>query len=51
MKNLNIEWNEKIRTLTNEALLADLREALALVRAFLDERRASLDDIIQRKTI
>jgi len=32
-----------------EELLADLEEAIALVRAFLTERHASLDDIITKK--
>ena len=32
----------------DEELLADLAEAIALVRAFLTERSASLDDIIQQ---
>jgi type I restriction enzyme R subunit len=31
-----------------EELLADLAEAIAFVRAFLDERDASLDDVIQK---
>jgi type I restriction enzyme R subunit len=31
-----------------EELLADLAEAIALVRSFLDDREASLDDIIQK---
>ncbi|MCC6207513.1 MAG: type I restriction endonuclease subunit R [Gammaproteobacteria bacterium] len=32
----------------DEELLADLAEAIALVRAFLDDRNASLDDVIQK---
>ena len=32
----------------DEELLADLREAIAFVRAFLEERNASLDEIIQQ---
>ena len=32
----------------DEELLADLAEAIALVRAFLDEGRAPLDDVIQK---
>jgi len=32
----------------DEELLADLAEAIAFVRAFLDERGASLDDVIQK---
>jgi type I restriction enzyme, R subunit len=32
----------------DEELLADLREAIALVRTFLEERSASLDEIIQQ---
>ena len=32
----------------DEELLADLTEAIALARAFLDERRAPLDDVIQK---
>ena len=32
----------------NEELLADLTEAIALVRTFLDERDAPLDDVIQQ---
>lgn len=31
-----------------EELLADLAEAIALVRAFLDDRHAALDDVIQK---
>jgi type I restriction enzyme R subunit len=31
-----------------EELLADLAEAIALVRAFLDDRQTSLDDVIQK---
>ncbi|MBU2766833.1 type I restriction endonuclease subunit R [Acidithiobacillus ferrivorans] len=31
-----------------EELLADLAEAIALVRTFLDDREASLDDVIQK---
>jgi type I restriction enzyme R subunit len=31
-----------------EELLSDLAEAIALVRAFLDDRNASLDDVIQK---
>ena len=31
-----------------EELLADLSEAIAFVRAFLDERQGSLDDVIQK---
>jgi len=32
----------------DEELLADMAEAIALVRAFLDERNAPLDDVIQK---
>ena len=35
-------------TRPDEELLADLAEAIALVRSFLKERRASLDDIIEK---
>ena len=35
-------------TKPEEELLADLEEAIALVRAFLTERRASLEDIIKK---
>jgi type I restriction enzyme R subunit len=33
----------------DEELLADLAEAITLVRTFLDDRRASLDDILQKE--
>ncbi len=35
-------------TRPKEELLADLKEAIGLVRAFLDQRNASLDDVIEK---
>jgi type I restriction enzyme R subunit len=40
------EDDERDPTRPNEDLLADLEEAIAMVRAFLSDRGASLDDII-----
>lgn len=41
------EGDEREPALPDEELLADLAEAIGLVRAFLSDRKGSLDDIIQ----
>ena len=42
------EGGEQNPAKPDEELLADLAEAIQLVRAFLDDRNASLDDVIQK---